>query len=443
MDYYQKYIKYKNKYAILKKMNILTHIKYNNKLLLGGMDITDEHIDTYFKMYNLISWEETKKLYMTSHEELDQYCRTVTKQLNECNPPYPGLTNELNESYCCDFKGLNIHKKSINRFNINSELTSKDKTVNFKFIKAYEKINPQDDKQLYYNYVVELIVSKLNNDFITNNKDDILEILSDNDFDVTDVSVPELIKIINNEEFMGLDDIIGLMSIQPPDEKYIRLNARKSSKIEYPPMQEYTNKLFEETKERQKIYHLYFSYGTTTNLERVNWKKELNVFIDDIKEWILDPLINCIVLGGHSFGSFVIQKLGIELIKLGVDLTKIVIIGSGCYISKLLNSEEIVLFKQKFANKHRFTINSYTDGTIIHHENNNDDPINPINPINTHILLCDRKDIDATDIDKDKKCGSIRYELIEFIKSKDFKGEYNIKLHTFANYSQKYFMLKK
>ena len=425
-------------------MNILTYINHNNKTLIGGMNIEDIHIDTYFKMYNLITWD-LDKLYISSHNELDEYCKTVTKQ-SECNPPYQNLTNELIESNCCEFKGLSIHKKSINKFDINSEVMSKDKMVNFKFIKAYEKIYPQNDKQLYYDHIIKLINSNLNDEFITKNKEQILEILSDNGFDVTDISTLELKRIINDDEFMGLDDIFDLMfKTEPTDKIYQDLKIKSKSGIQLQSMQEYTNKLFEEIRGEQKIYHLYFSFGRLNNFERINWQNKLKIFINDIKLWISDPSINCIVLGGHSFGSCVIQKLGVELIKSGIDLSKIIIIGSGCRIKTFLTEEDLTLFKTNFINKHQFILNCELDENgLINYDHTNttfNDTLEIMNKINTHLIICKLSNLDK------KVCEVIIYKIINYddivLQHDKYKQNARADLHAFANYSQKYFMLKK
>lgn len=340
---------------------------------------------------------------------------------------------------CCLHNDKNIHKTTIHKFDYNSNIPSRDKSLIFKFLKEYDRINPQSFKDDFYDYIKYLINQKIDKEFVDSNMDELNDIL-EYDLDDKNIDVDTVRKIINSLDFLGLQEMFNLVYPNGIKDKYYELlKAKSDSKLELKTMQEFQNKLFEEIKDHNKIYHLYFSFGTLNNLDKVNWNKVLEPYIKDIITWISEPLINCIVLGGHSFGSFVIQKLGLELIKREIDLTKIVIIGSGCYNDSFLTDEEIKLFKEKFIGKYQFIINSYTDNTYIYHEHDKQEETNIINKINTHILICTYDNIEIQNIKDVNRCNTIRYE--EIMKTVGlYKAINNPKLHAFANYSNKYFM---
>ena len=445
MNYYQKYLKYKNKYFELKKMKFdsptnLNYFNYFNNKLIGGMNLTDDIVKSYFTMYNLISWDKDK-LFVSTNDELNRYCQSITTK-NLCNPPYKDLMEEKKEDMCCVYNDKNIHKTTIHKFDYNSNIPSRDKSLIFKFLKEYDRINPQSFKDEFYDYIRHLCNQKIDKEFVDSKIQELNEILEDylDDYDDKNIDVEIVRKNINSDDFLGLHEMFSLVYPNGvKDKEYELLKAKSDSKLELKTMQEFQNKLFEEIKDHNKIYHLYFSFGTLDNLGRVKWNKVLEPYIKDIITWISDPSINYIVLGGHSFGSFVIQKLGLELIKREIDLTKIVIVGSGCYNDSFLTDEEIKLFKEKFVGKYQFIINSYTDGTYIFHEHDKQEETNIINKINTHTLICTYDNIEIQNIKDVTKCDTIRFE--EIIKSSDlYKSINNPILHSFANYSHKYFL---
>lgn len=79
------------------KFNLSTKLNYFNNVnkLIGGMNLTDNIVKSYFTMYNLISWDKDK-LFVSSNDELNKYCQSITTK-NLCNPPYIDLTKEKKE----------------------------------------------------------------------------------------------------------------------------------------------------------------------------------------------------------------------------------------------------------------------------------------------------------------------------------------------------------
>jgi hypothetical protein len=449
MNYYEKYIKYKTKYLNNKKLILSLQNNHINSSLSGGMvNITDEHINTYFKMYNLISWK-LDHMYLLENKDLNDYCKSLeepqqSQQLEKCNPPYTDLTDDKNPKNCCEYKGLKIHKRLIDKFNLDAKINSKDNQVQFYFRREYNKIYPQTDKELYYDYLRELIIKKLSD--LDKYKDQILEILYDNDYYQTEITEQQFIDIISSDEFFGLDDIFNIFYQQEltdtkytdTDTKYTGLKSHSRWPIQPKSMQEHTNKLFESEKEGKKTMHLYFSYGIIENFDRIKWSKQLEIFINEIKKWITDINIECIVLGGHSFGSCVIQYLGLELIKQQIDITKILIIGTGCPLMTVLSDDDLKLFKSNFMNKHIFIINSKKDSNwIIYYDRYEKNESNAINKINTHIMICI--------IDENGLCNPVLYEIINHneLNHDIYKPITDAILHSFSNYSKLYFAIKK
>lgn len=68
----------------------LNYFNYVNNKLIGGMNLTDDIIKSYFTMYNLISWDKDK-LFVSTNDELNRYCQSIATK-NLCNPPYKDLT---------------------------------------------------------------------------------------------------------------------------------------------------------------------------------------------------------------------------------------------------------------------------------------------------------------------------------------------------------------
>ena len=221
---------------------------------------------------------------------------------------------------------------------------------------------------------------------------------------------------------------LELMDELDNDEKYQELLAMKKKQQLSPinRIQTFENKLFLEYLENGKrIYHFYFSYGNLSFLEYVHWKTALKPYIDMIKIMVSDSTIDSIILGGHSIGSIIIQHLGLELIAEGIDIKKIFILGSGCFVKTVLDELELNLFRKSFNSRYIFLLNSYIENDILYYEYNSESN-SSINKITTHLIISNN--------DNNKVYIS---RIDEFIKEKkEIIPSNSIILHDFSYYTE-------
>ena len=228
---------------------------------------------------------------------------------------------------------------------------------------------------------------------------------------------------------------LELMDELDNDEKYQELLVMKKKQQLSPinRIQTFENKLFLEHLENGKrIYHFYFSYGNLSFLEYVHWKTALKPYIDMIKIMVSDSTIDSIILGGHSIGSIIIQHLGLELIKENIDIKKIFIIGTGCFVKDVLDELELNLFIKSFNSRYIFLLNSYIYNDILYYEYNfdnsklNSNSNSSINKITTHLIISNN--------DNNKVYIS---RIDEFIKEKkEIIPSNSIILHDFSYYTE-------
>jgi hypothetical protein len=421
--YYNKYLKYKNKYIKLKKINNI----------IGGMSL-DIYITNYFKTYNFISWKVGEHIYKTpeNNKELNDFCNAQEK-LTDCNPPYELTQIKKTIDDCCKFKGIGISKRTIYKFAINTPLVKDN--IEFKLIKTFDKITTPNYRQSIINYQKKIILEKIKN------IDDktyvhVINIIKDEDDSLEDdeITVDFIIyKITNNELYCVLELFNLLYQEYVNDEYYNFLINAKNNNIGINSIQEYENKLFLEYHENKKTYYFYFSFGTIKFINQMLWHDALLPYITTIRELLIDDTVESIILAGHSVGNIVIQYLGIELLLNNVDVNKIYIIGSACPIHKVLDDSELLLFKEGFKDRYFFVITGYIENEIIYYDSKDEE--NVINKINTNILVCKSEEFNKIDA----MCNSVSldivnsYELLDNIKSVN-----NIKLHDFNTYSNFY-----
>jgi hypothetical protein len=290
--------------------------------------------------------------------------------------------------------------------------------INFKFIKLLPKISTPNYKTELYNYLKNLIIKNL--DKIKESK--LLQIFEENEI----YQFNSFEDVILSEDFYGTDDLLKI--IYPNNEyfnfpEYIKLKKFKDAKLDIKSIQTFENKLFihQQNSDNFDNYFFYFSFGTINNLEQINWKNELKIYVDEIKNIFLLNEKNKIILAGHSIGSIVIQYLALELIKNEINLNNVFLIGSGCILSNLLTDEEINLIKLNFKDRYHFILASYVKNNILYFDSK--DNTNKINKIITHLLVNDYNQSYQIPINK-------IYENNQVI----IKSTNEIILHDFSNY---------
>ena len=435
-SYEDKYIKYKIKYKklkseILEKHNLTTYDKIKQFHQME-MEII-EHMITYFKMYNTISWDIGKFYTLPEiNEALKTFCKDIEEELEKCNPPYDkkDITNPT-QNDCCKYINskkdtINISKNSTNKFNIRSIVNYDE--FKFTFVESIPQILAHNYKKSLYSWIRQKCIEKIPNDLIVTPTDGLYEILDNDSYET--LNKQQIVEILY-DNFLNFDDLIE--KLNPNFEKeleYIRLKKLSEQKLQIQSIQENDNKIFLETlSDDKKIYHLYFSYGNLKHLEYVEWEYELDNIIYKIQKMIKDDSVKTIVLGGHSVGSIVIQHLAVKLVKNKIDISKIFIIGSGCFIQESLKSDELQLFKSSYVNKYCFLISSYIDeNNIIHYEHNDYMGGRHLNRIITYMLISKKPNFSQMiKIDEDT--------YREIIKGGKFNPIENKELHTFKTYS--------
>jgi len=177
------------------------------------------------------------------------------------------------------------------------------------------------------------------------------------------------------------------------------------------------------------------SFGTLKNIKLIDWKDSLKIYVQEIINLLSDKLTNTIILGGHSVGSIVIQKLAIELINNNIDINKIYIIGSGCRMANLLTDIELDIFKLKYNDRYSFIISAYIEDNKIHYDNRDNNK--EINKINSHILICNEYDLK----NNYNACKSVSFNILnhnKINKSDKYIPDPDIILHEFTTYSKLY-----
>jgi hypothetical protein len=432
MSYYQKYHKYKIKYA-LEKLKIEEYNSSINKLSLK----MDNYKIIFFKTYNLISWN-VNKLYNTpeNNTAIKDYCEKNVSTIKKCEQFDETTINDT----CCNFKGIGISRRSVHKFLPNSIIVKDD--INFKFIKEFPIIttlSKSETKIVLYSYIKTLILQNIKN--ITKKQyDNILEVLNDNDYDITKIkNISEILEIVKSENFVESDEVIKIIfpnNEYKNDSEYKTLKNIYDADIPISSIQQNTNKLFQ----YEENYYFYFSYGTLKNIEFIHWSESLKIYVEEIQRLLTDENTKDIILCGHSVGSIVIQHLAIELIKNKVDISNIYVIGTGCRMTQVLNDFELEVFKEKFNNKYCFIISAYIDNDKIYYDHRDSDKSNKINKINTCLLLC-QSDEFKNNYDN---CKSVSFDILvhDDINSSDkFIPNPNIVLHDFSTYSKLYLNL--
>lgn len=501
-SYFLKYIKYKTKYFELKKLkNIIfsessniadkenIHIKSNitrtpskSTEIINPLDIQmDNYIDTFFKTYNLITWG-LDKLYLTpeSNTELKEFCSNLntlppdpTNPVNSCdNPEKLHVESELESkvkakaeyepypytnSSCCNFKGTIISKRYVHRFNTGSEIVKDN--INLEFIKFFPKIETPDLKDIvrknFISYLRSLVIESIQLLKTEKFKERFYEILEDNDIEPetgTEYSDYQINKVIESDDFLGLDDILELIyrdDEYKQFEQYQKLLTIKSrfSVIDLThSIQSFENKLFKQINlDGSNTFYFYFSFGTLNFIEQMDWEKSLKIYIEEIKKLLSDQSapVKAIVLAGHSVGSIVIQHLATQLLINGIDISKIFLIGSGCRMDNILSDSQILDIHSQYANRYFFIISGYIRDEKIYYDHRSSDLTNKVNKINTHFIICSNILEYPTKL-SNYKCDSTEPTILEIIdhdlvnRSENFIPNPNPLLHEFGTYSQYY-----
>lgn len=119
-----------------------------------------------------------------------------------------------------------------------------------------------------------------------------------------------------------------------------------------------------------------------------------------------------------------------ELLKNNVNITKIYIIGSACPIHKVLDDNELMLFKERYKSRYFFVINGYIENEIIYYDSKDEEP-----EINTNILVCKNEEFNKVDV----KCNSVSLDILNSEDlTENIKSVNNIKLHDFKTYCDFY-----
>jgi hypothetical protein len=429
-------------YIYYKKLDLDT-----NKISYDLSNLSD-YIMIYFKTYAFCTWN-LDKLYIISenNKELKSFCQDISDPLEKCNPPYKfdEADDSINTSNCCAYTNskkeqLNVSKRSINKFNINSNILSDD--ISFKFIKEFDKITTINYKNILNNYKIQIILENLNlvDEFLFQNIFDIMQNYGIKFTNNSSYNNKLIHTTLNDPDFIGIDNILDLIypfyKINPRIIEY----QKKIIDIPYIPIQVYNNRLFEQTtSQNKKIYYLYFSFGISDNikyLKNVDWQDVLKPYIKLIVTSLQNESILAFVIGGHSIGSVIMQYLGLELIKTGIDLSKIFIIGSGCRVSVTLNDEQLMIFKKAFSGRYFFVVTGYINENKIYYEHYNYNGTH-LNKIDTHLLLYDKEEsnsiiLDEINIDIDMNMDMNKFEPIDDAELHEFKSYAEL----YINYSK-------
>ena len=453
---YLKYIKYKTKYKKLKEnliekaINTICYIDTN----------MDNYIDTFFKTYNLITWT-LNKLYSTqeSNTELKEFCSSLnlTQLTNSCESEEAELQDKsvpYTNSLCCNFKGIIVSKRSIQKLKIGSQIQKDD--IHFEFIKFFPRIETPDIKEnakkKFKSYLVSLVreaIPKLKGD--KKLKVSFYEILESYDImpDESEEYSNYLINETIEDDFVGLDEIIEL--IYPNEEhlefdEYKRLKKIKDieSNGQNHSIQDHENKLFKQINlDGSNTYYFYFSFGTLNFIEHIDWEESLKIYVDEIRNLLSEQSIpvKSIILAGHSVGSIVVQHLAVQLLINRIDVSKIFIIGSGCRINDVLTDSQIDDIHLQFDNRYFFVISGYLRDEKIYYDHRSSDATNKVNKINTHFIICSNIKLDnSTDYICDPTTPTILKILdpVAVNRSGDFIPNPDSTLHDFSTYSMYY-----
>ena len=434
------------KYKINKYISKIEKLKYNSSTylntnnIIGGSKMID-YITTFFKMYNTITWDIGKLYVMPEIEELlKTYCRDLNPT-NKCDPVDYQEDIKTSISHipdnCCLLNKNGVSKRSVRRFDIQSIVTKDNVSINF--VEELPKITTENYKLSLYEYIRHLIIDNL----VSDNIDLITNILLDNDYVPNNkiFTLNEIKDIVNKNDFYDLDDIIKIVyPLYTTTNEYKRLKSAVGSPIHE--IQQESNKLFKQ----KNIYHMYFSFGSLTFLKYVNWTQSLKYYVAKIKT-LLESGCSAIILGCHSVGSYVIQKLAIELLNSGINVSNIYLIGTGSRYMTTLNDVDIERFRISYENRFIFVINGYRDfnngyrdfNGIVYYDHSDYDGGSHMNRITTHIIICEDSDKFETNIDM---CSNVNIYAINYeidINSDIFKPKNSIALHDFKNYSQMFF----
>lgn len=315
-------------------------------------------------------------------------------------------------------------------------------------VKEFLKITTKNYKIALDNYVRELIMKNINTINSTQHNQ-ITQNLIENELDPDNgdrFSLNKIKDIVNSDDFYGLYDILEVLFPNKEyenDDTYKKLLKYKNAKLSVNPIQYHNNKLFLQT--HNKTYYFYFSFGTLKNIELVDWKESLKVYVREIKNILTDEDVKHIVLAGHSVGAITCQHLAIELILNGIDISKIFIIGSGCLVDNVLNDTDYQQFTKNYENKYHFVLSGFLDNNKIYY-----DSVTPINKINSHLLVCHDQHFadfakkfigDAKDF-LNYTCINVTYNTTDYneiISTDSFVPLLNIVLHDFDTYRKLFF----
>ena len=350
----------------------------------------------YFDLFRLIKWEPGKIYVNPDDKDALDYCKRVESvDCGTITIPYTTAHSDLEPEMCCTYKDRKVTKRSVNKFGHASIVYLNNKETPFMFEEEFPKIQTTLFKEFIINYETD-IIKKTYSD--SEKKSEIAEII--NDYSEEPIKKPEYtLEEVRRyaDEYPILAEIAEvLVPKYKESDAYRKVQLLPKKQEEIKEVQLNTNKSFCEHLDGGKVTkHLYFSYGTTTNLHGVAWDIELQTYVKKIQNWIANGEVQNIVLGGHSVGSIVIQHLGLQLIRLGLDISKIYIIGSGCCFTPDLFSEaEVRQLKAAFLDRLVFVLTAYSKEESFHcdfisypNTKMSEDDFQ-INPINTHLLSC-------------------------------------------------------
>ncbi len=425
-------------------------------------------IRIFFLTYNLIKLSPDELYQKSINKQFNQYYFSKNKEIKEIYTSMIDLIGtklEKTESnnYIFIPKGIRIIDKNTDKqFYIETLLNRID--FDFEFINFFPKITTNDIRDIVkkrkIDFLRNIIIKNINNiDFPRDKIIEINNVLLDNDINPdlpnNNFSLILISNTISSDDFLGINDILEIIFTNKEykkEQEYINLQKiidsfEQSSKTSYThSIQYFNNLLFLQNiklnePQAKKIYYFYFSFGTLNFYEYVDWKDSLKIYVDKIKELLSDPLVDSIILAGHSMGSIAIQHLAIELINNNIDTKKIFIIGSGCRVSEILTDEQLLLFKKEFSNRYFFVLSGVKKGINpneeIYYDHRDTSSLNKVNKINTHFLLCNG----ITENNTNYHCDSTLLEILDSNKvntSGQFVPNPNIILHEFKTYSDFY-----
>jgi len=411
--------------------------KLKPKFFMRGGNYKMDIAKVYFDLFRLIKWEPGK-IYVNSDKADDaaDYCKTVESvDCGTITIPYTTAHSDLEPEMCCTYKDRKVTRRSVNKFGHASIVYLNNKETPFMFEGEFTKIQTTLFKIFKPNLEKDIIKKTYSG---SEKKGEIAEII--NDYSEEPIKKPEytLEEVCRYaDEYPILAEIAEVL-----DPKYRESAAFTRARLVLPAIkgeikevQLNTNKSFCEHLGGGKVTkHLYFSYGTTTNLHSVVWDIELQTYVKKIQEWIANGEVQNIVLGGHSVGSIVIQHLGLQLIRLGLDISKIYIIGSGCCFTPDLFSEaEVHQLKTAFLDRLVFMLTAYSKEGLFHcdfinYPNTKMSSADfQINPINTHLLVCSSEFVEG-------KCEAV--EVINITSDvKNVLPALSAAIHDFSVYS--------